>query len=104
MTDRSAAITQHLGIRFASAHRFEAPILLPFDASSGPFDQVGAMSPQVPGMLENLLGAYVIGTELKLSVNNGHGISTTPTTMFLTAVFSTKQMAQRQSFRLSIYL
>jgi len=57
MTDRSAAITQHLGIRFASADRFEAPTLLPFDASSGPFDQVGAMSPQVPGMLENLLGA-----------------------------------------------
>lgn len=57
MTDRSAAITQHLGIRFATADRFEAPTLLPFDADAGPFDQIGAMSPQVPGMLENLLGA-----------------------------------------------
>lgn len=57
MTDQTTAgVAQHLGIRFATAERFEAPMLLPFDAGTGPFDQIGTISPQVPGMMENLLG------------------------------------------------
>ena len=57
MTDQVApGIVRHLGIRYASAARFEAPVLVPFDPSAGPFDTAGPVSPQVPGMMEQLLG------------------------------------------------
>ncbi|MFM2077032.1 MAG: hypothetical protein RJA49_922 [Actinomycetota bacterium] len=57
MTDQPApGIVRHLGIRFATAARFEAPVLVPFDAAAGPWDHAGPMSPQVPGMMESLLG------------------------------------------------
>jgi para-nitrobenzyl esterase len=57
MTDQAApAIVRHLGIRYATAARFEAPVLVPFDPTAGPFDTAGAVSPQVPGMMEQMLG------------------------------------------------
>jgi para-nitrobenzyl esterase len=58
MTDQAApGIVRHLGIRYATADRFEAPVLVPFDASAGgAYDTAGAVSPQVPGMMEQMLG------------------------------------------------
>ncbi len=57
MTDQAApGIVRHLGIRYATAPRFEAPTVVPFDPTSGPFDTAGPLSPQVPGMMEQLLG------------------------------------------------
>jgi para-nitrobenzyl esterase len=50
------AITRHSGIRYATADRFEPPVLAPFDPSSGPWETTGLISPQVAGMMENLLG------------------------------------------------
>ena len=50
-------VNRHLGIRFARAARFEAPVREPFlgvPAEAGP---AGPMAPQIPGMLERLLGA-----------------------------------------------
>ena len=48
-------ITRTLGIRFARAQRFAAPVAVPFEP-----DQVlghyGPLSPQVPGMMESSLG------------------------------------------------
>ena len=52
---RGSGITQHLGIRFATAERFEAPVLVPYD-SAATLGQAGPMAPQVPGMMEQLLG------------------------------------------------
>jgi para-nitrobenzyl esterase len=47
---------EFLGIRFASAKRFEAPVDI--DSWSGTCDatKFGSISPQVPGMLETMLG------------------------------------------------
>ncbi len=57
MTDQAApGIVRHLGIRYATAMRFEAPTLLAFDPTAGPFDAAGPLSPQVPGLLERLSG------------------------------------------------
>ncbi|MFZ4719218.1 MAG: carboxylesterase/lipase family protein [Ilumatobacteraceae bacterium] len=57
MTDQAApAVVRHLGIRYATAARFEPPALVPFDPSAGPSDTAGPISPQVPGMLEQMLG------------------------------------------------
>ena len=52
---RGSGITQHLGIRFATAERFEAPVLVPYGPSAT-LGQAGPMAPQVPGMMEQLLG------------------------------------------------
>lgn len=57
MTDQAApGIVRHLGIRYATAARFAAPTPVPFDPAAGPFDAPGALSPQVPGMMEQMLG------------------------------------------------
>jgi para-nitrobenzyl esterase len=57
MTDQAApGIVRHLGIRFATAARFEEPVLVPFDPTAGPYDSAGPVSPQVPGMMEQMLG------------------------------------------------
>lgn len=53
------SVTRHLGIRYATAARFEAPVMVPFDPSAGPFDTAGKLAPQVPGMMENMLGIDV---------------------------------------------
>ena len=47
---------EFLGIRYASAKRFEAPVDI--DSWSGTYDatKFGSISPQVPGMLETMLG------------------------------------------------
>ena len=52
---RGSGITQHLGIRFATADRFEAPVLVPYDPAAT-LGEAGPMAPQVPGMMEQLLG------------------------------------------------
>ena len=52
----TTAVDRTLGIRYATAARFEAPVLVPYDPASHPGDQHGPLSPQVPGMLEQLLG------------------------------------------------
>lgn len=52
------AIRSTLGIRYATAERFREPVLVPY--SRGDERGVsGPMSPQVPGMLEQLLGSDV---------------------------------------------
>ena len=57
MTDQAApGIVRHLGIRYATANRFAAPTMVPFDPAAGPFDAPGPLSPQVPGMMEQMLG------------------------------------------------
>jgi para-nitrobenzyl esterase len=57
MTDLAApGIVRHLGIRYATAARFAAPTMERFDPAAGPFDAAGPLSPQVPGMVERLLG------------------------------------------------
>jgi para-nitrobenzyl esterase len=56
MTDQShPGITTHLGIRFATAERFEAPVLVPYDPAAT-LGEAGPMAPQVPGMMEQMLG------------------------------------------------
>ena len=54
MPDDVATIS-HLGIRYATAERFTAPVLVPWQPGSE-VGQAGPMAPQVPGMLEQLLG------------------------------------------------
>jgi para-nitrobenzyl esterase len=49
-------VRSHLGIRYATADRFEPPVLVPFDAETGVAGASGPVCPQVPGMLEQLLG------------------------------------------------
>ncbi|MEN9646199.1 MAG: hypothetical protein RL238_2868 [Actinomycetota bacterium] len=48
-------ITVHRGIRYATAARFEAPVLVPYDPAAT-LGVAGPMAPQVPGMMEQLLG------------------------------------------------
>ena len=56
MTDPNhTGITAHLGIRFATAERFEAPVLVPYDPVAT-LGEAGPMAPQVPGMMEQMLG------------------------------------------------
>ncbi|MFM7684314.1 MAG: carboxylesterase/lipase family protein [Actinomycetota bacterium] len=50
------AVARTLGIRYATAARFEAPVMVPYDPAAQPGDTHGPLSPQVPGMLEQLLG------------------------------------------------
>lgn len=50
------AVARTLGIRYATAGRFEAPVPVPYDPTGQPGDTHGPLSPQVPGMLEQLLG------------------------------------------------
>ena len=47
---------EYLGIRFATAERFRAPVDI--EMWDGQYDatRYGSISPQVPGMLENILG------------------------------------------------
>lgn len=47
-------VTQHLGIRFATANRFEAPVQAEFNPSLT-YTQHGKVSPQIPGMMEAAL-------------------------------------------------
>ena len=49
-------VRSHLGIRYATADRFEPPVLVPFDPETGVAGASGPVCPQVPGMLERLLG------------------------------------------------
>lgn len=51
------SVKRHYGIRFARAERFEAPIREPFAGVPDTEGVAGPMAPQVPGMLEQLLGA-----------------------------------------------
>jgi para-nitrobenzyl esterase len=55
------AIVSHLGIRYATAERFEAPVLVPYENGAA-LGRAGAMAPQVPGMLEMALGLDVADT------------------------------------------
>lgn len=57
MTDAPDA-TSHLGIRYATAERFSAPVLVPW-SSGQELGHAGPMAPQVAGMLEQLLGMDV---------------------------------------------
>ena len=50
-------VNRHLGIRFARAARFEAPVREPFHGVPAGEGSAGPMAPQIPGMLERLLGA-----------------------------------------------
>ena len=57
-TEATSAVRVTRGIRFATAGRFEAPTPVPYS----PGDELGVsgpMAPQVPGMLEQLLGSDV---------------------------------------------
>lgn len=53
----SADINRYYGIRFARAARFEAPVREPFAGVPSHEGVAGPMAPQVPGMLEQMLGA-----------------------------------------------
>ena len=53
MTSSAVRVTR--GIRYAAAERFEPPTLLPYRAGEE-LGVAGPMSPQVPGMLEQMLG------------------------------------------------
>jgi para-nitrobenzyl esterase len=53
----SADINRYYGIRFARAGRFEAPVREPFGGVPIEEGTAGPMAPQVPGMLEQMLGA-----------------------------------------------
>jgi para-nitrobenzyl esterase len=58
MSTATNAVRVTRGIRFASAERFAVPTLIPY----APGDELGVsgpMAPQVPGMLEQLLGSDV---------------------------------------------
>ena len=46
------------GIRYASAGRFDAPTLLPYKQGDE-LGEFGPICPQIPGMLEQLLGQDV---------------------------------------------
>ena len=52
------AVVSHLGIRYATADRFEPPTLVPYDPSAT-LGVPGPLAPQVPGMLEQVLGIDV---------------------------------------------
>lgn len=54
--EMTSDVRSHRGIRFATAARFEPPVLVPFDAETGVAGASGPVCPQVPGMLERLLG------------------------------------------------
>jgi para-nitrobenzyl esterase len=49
-------VTTHRGIRYATAERFEPPVMVSYRPGSTPGDASGPICPQVPGMLERLLG------------------------------------------------
>ena len=49
MTGHAVGITKHLGIRYATAARFDSPTLVPFDSAAGTWGHAGSMSPQIPG-------------------------------------------------------
>lgn len=51
-------IVRHRGIRFATAERFEAPVPVPFEPRPAG-GEAGHIAPQVPGMLERVLGMTV---------------------------------------------
>ena len=53
VTDTTRA---HRGIRYATADRFEPPVLVPYHPGQHAGDVAGPTCPQVPGMLERLLG------------------------------------------------
>lgn len=53
----AADINRYYGIRFARAERFEAPVREPFAGVPAVEGTAGPMAPQVPGMLEQMLGA-----------------------------------------------
>lgn len=55
----TSSVTRHMGIRFATAGRFEPPVLQPFDPAAGTWDTPGKLAPQVPGMMETMLGIDV---------------------------------------------
>ncbi len=50
-------VNRYYGIRFARAERFAAPVREPFTGVPASEGVAGPMAPQVPGMLEQLLGA-----------------------------------------------
>ena len=52
----STNVTVHRGIRFATAARFEPPVMVPYHPGGQPGTVPGPTCPQVPGMLERLLG------------------------------------------------
>ena len=49
----------HLGIRYATAARFEPPVPVAFAGIGSEAGTAGPIAPQVPGLLENLLGMDV---------------------------------------------
>ena len=50
-------VKRYYGIRYARAARFEAPVSEPFAGVPNSEGSAGPMAPQIPGMLERLLGA-----------------------------------------------
>jgi para-nitrobenzyl esterase len=54
----ATAVTSHFGIRYATARRFEAPELVPYDPAST-LGRAGSFAPQVPGMMEQMMGLDV---------------------------------------------
>lgn len=55
-TEQTRPATVHRGIRYATAARFEPPVMVPYEHGSVPGGSSGPMCPQLPGMLERLLG------------------------------------------------
>ena len=53
----TTTIGKHYGIRYATAGRFEVPVREPFAGVPAGEGAAGPMAPQIPGMLERLLGA-----------------------------------------------
>lgn len=53
----TGGVRRHYGIRFARAERFGVPVREPFGGVPANEGSAGPMAPQVPGMLEQLLGA-----------------------------------------------
>ncbi|MFM8856021.1 MAG: carboxylesterase/lipase family protein [Actinomycetota bacterium] len=84
-----ADINRYYGIRFARATRFEAPVREPFAGVPTAEGVAGPMAPQVPGMLERLLGGAEIVTDedcLFLNVftpTNAHEGSTLPVLVWI---------------------
>lgn len=56
-TSTSRTVQRHFGIRFARARRFHAPVREPFTGVPSGQSEPGPVAPQIPGPLEQLLGA-----------------------------------------------
>jgi len=54
---QNVTVQRYYGIRYATAERFEAPVREPFTGVPSSEGSAGPMAPQIPGMLERLLGA-----------------------------------------------